>query len=101
MAMTATQECPFFLYPKCEKAPNRRMSAKRKTATDATPPVTFEDLLVAVGKNRDRDAFVRLFEHFAPRVKSFLLKAGMNAAQADDLAQETMLTVWRKAPQFN
>ncbi len=99
--MPATQESPFFLYPPCKKAPNKRMAARHKAVADNAPPVTFEDLLVAVGKNRDRDAFVRLFEHFAPRVKSFLLKSGMNAAQADDLAQETMLTVWRKAPQFN
>jgi RNA polymerase sigma-70 factor (ECF subfamily) len=101
MSATAMQECPFFLYPRCEKAPNNAMPASRKAVTDNAPPVTFEDLLVAVGKSRDRDAFVRLFEHFAPRVKSFLLKAGMTPAQADDLAQETMLTVWRKAPQFN
>src|SRR6185503_7401895 len=85
-----------------EKAPNKRMSARRKPEAGKTPdPVTFEDLLVAVGKNRDRDAFVRLFEHYAPRVKSFLMKGGMSPAQADDLAQDTMLTVWRKAPQYN
>jgi RNA polymerase sigma factor (sigma-70 family) len=101
MNMTAVRECPFFLYPRCEKAPNKPMPASRNAVPDHAPPVTFEDLLVAVGKSRDRDAFVRLFEHFAPRVKSFLLKSGMNPAQADDLAQETMLTVWRKAPQFN
>jgi RNA polymerase sigma factor (sigma-70 family) len=102
MALAAAKDGPFTLYPAVEKAPNKRMSAKRKASDMATAsPVTFEDLLVAVGKNRDRDAFVRLFEHFAPRVKSFLLKGGMSAAQADDLAQDTMLTVWRKAPQFN
>lgn len=64
-------------------------------------PVTFEDLLVSVGARHDRDAFVRIFEHYAPRVKSFLMKGGMSADEADDLAQETLLTVWHKAPSYD
>jgi RNA polymerase sigma-70 factor (ECF subfamily) len=63
--------------------------------------VTFDDLLVAVGENHDRDAFVRLFEHYAPRVKSFLMKGGLTPEQADEVAQETMLTVWQKAPSYD
>lgn len=102
MITASVAENVFNLYPLGEKAPNKRMSARRKPEAGKTPdPVTFEDLLIAVGKNRDRDAFVRLFEHYAPRVKSFLMKGGMSPAQADDLAQDTMLTVWRKAPQYN
>lgn len=63
--------------------------------------VTFEDLLVAVGETRNRDAFIRLFEHFAPRVKSFLMRGGLTQEMADELAQETMLTVWQKAESFD
>lgn len=63
--------------------------------------VGFDDLLVAVGKTRSRDAFVRLFEHYAPRVKSFLMKGGLSPEQADEVAQETMLAVWQKAPAFD
>lgn len=44
---------------------------------------------------------MQLFEHFAPRVKSFLMKGGTAEDVADELAQETMLTVWNKAPSFN
>lgn len=58
-------------------------------------------LLVAVGTKRDRAAFEIVFLHFAPRVKSYLLRLGANAALADDLAQEAMLTVWRKADRFD
>jgi RNA polymerase sigma-70 factor (ECF subfamily) len=43
---------------------------------------------------------VALFEHFAPRVKTFALRSGASAATAEELAQETMLTVWRKADSF-
>jgi RNA polymerase sigma-70 factor (ECF subfamily) len=62
---------------------------------------SFEDLLVRVGAEQDRDAFIRLFEYFAPRVKSFLMKGGLAPDIADELAQETMLTVWNKAASFD
>ena len=74
---------------------------------DAAPdsaPDSAKDLsaaLVAVGRERDRTAFGRLFGHFAPRVKSYMLKLGMAPQRAEDLAQETLLTVWRKAEQFD
>lgn len=61
----------------------------------------FERLLLDVAENRDKESFVQLFEHFAPRVKSFLMKGGSPEDVADELAQETMLTVWNKAPSFN
>lgn len=74
---------------------------KKQSGLEGAVPVTFDDLLVAVGQTRNRDAFVRLFEHFAPRVKSFLMKAGMAPDQADELAQETMLTVWHRAASYD
>ena len=57
-------------------------------------------LIEAIATRRDRAAFVALFEHFAPRVKTFALRSGASAATAEELAQETMLTVWRKADSF-
>jgi RNA polymerase sigma factor (sigma-70 family) len=50
---------------------------------------------------QDRAAFERLFAHFAPRIKSYLMRGGATAQQAEDLAQEAMLTVWRKAALFD
>ena len=58
-------------------------------------------LLVSVGTSADRAAFVGLFDHFAPRVKAYLLRLGTSPALAEDLAQEAMLTVWRKASLFD
>lgn len=58
-------------------------------------------LLAAIAARGDREAFARLFAHFAPRVKAFLLRMGLPDAQAEELAQETMLTVWRRAEQFD
>ena len=78
-------------------------SGKRgtQTKTDISDEVTFDDLLVSVGATQNRDSFIRLFEYFAPRVKSFLMQGGFNPETADELAQETMLTVWDKASSFD
>jgi RNA polymerase sigma factor (sigma-70 family) len=54
-----------------------------------------------VAKNGDTEAFAALFRHFAPRVKSYLLRCHMEPAMAEELAQETLLTVWRKAATFD
>lgn len=59
------------------------------------------DLIEAVGERADRDAFARLFEHFAPRLKAFGLRRGANAAQAEELAQDTMVAIWHKARSFD
>lgn len=59
------------------------------------------DLVEAVARQRDKAAFARLFQHFAPRLTAFMQKRGADSAAAQDLAQDAMLTVWRKAPQFD
>ena len=58
-------------------------------------------LIVAVAGARDRAAFAALFRHFAPRIKSMMLRSGAPAEQAEVLTQEAMLTVWRKAGLFD
>lgn len=58
-------------------------------------------LVVAIAERADREAFARLFAHFAPRVKGFLMRRGTNAGLAEEIAQETMLSVWRKAAHFS
>jgi RNA polymerase sigma-70 factor (ECF subfamily) len=50
---------------------------------------------------RDREAFAALFAHFAPRLKSYMLRLGSSAPQAEELAQEAMVTVWRKADRYD
>jgi len=58
-------------------------------------------LIEAVAQSRDRDAFARLFEHFGPRLKAYLMKAGAPPGVAEDFAQDAMLTVSRKAELFD
>jgi len=58
-------------------------------------------LMLAVRDSRDREAFAALFDHFAPRLKGFIMRAGIGSGQAEEVVQEVMLTVWRKAAQFD
>lgn len=60
-----------------------------------------ETLLGAIAENGDKRAFAELFEYFAPRVKGFLMKGGASDADADDLAQEVMVKVFKKAKLFD
>jgi len=55
----------------------------------------------AVAEAGDRPAFAALFRHFAPRIKGFLLRSGADEALADEIAQETMVTLWRRAASFD
>ena len=59
------------------------------------------DLLMRVAEVRDKTAFAQLFEHFGPRVKGFMMRKGADAELAEDLAQDTMITVWRKAHMYS
>jgi len=58
-------------------------------------------LAEAVARNADRQAFAALFKHFAPRVKSYLMRLGTSEGLAEEMAQEAMVSVWRKAPSFD
>lgn len=57
--------------------------------------------LVSVGADGDHHAFESLFAHFAPRVKVFMMRSGATVGEAEDLAQETMVQVWRKAALYD
>jgi RNA polymerase sigma factor (sigma-70 family) len=54
-----------------------------------------------IATQKDKSAFVLLFNYFAPRVKAYLRRQGVDAAQADDITQDVMLQVWNRAAQFD
>lgn len=58
------------------------------------------DLLEAVAGG-DRAAFADLFRRFAPRLRSYMMRLGADPGTADELTQETMLVVWRRAVTFD
>ena len=67
----------------------------------AAPRPDLSALIVAIARRGDRAAFATLFNHFAPRVKSYMLRLGATQEAAEELAQETMLIVWRRAGAFD
>ena len=58
-------------------------------------------LIQRIAKNLDREAFATLFDAFAPRVKSFMIRKGASPDLAEDLVQETMINVWTKAGMYD
>ena len=67
----------------------------------ASDAARWADLIEAVALRQDREAFAALFAHFAPRIKTFMLRSGASAQSADELAQEALLAVWSKAKLFD
>jgi len=76
----------------------RSASAPRKAAALVSAPSRdFGALIACIAQNQDRDAFAEVFNHYGPRVKALLVRSGSPPAAAEELAQEAMLAVWRKA----
>ncbi|MES9991939.1 MAG: sigma-70 family RNA polymerase sigma factor [Candidatus Thiodiazotropha sp.] len=74
------------------------------TESEIVPEVALNeavDWLLSVAENRDRYAFERLYGYFAPRIKGYMIRQGADEASADDLAQETMVQIWRKAHHYD
>ncbi len=70
---------------------------------DETEPTYSEQTrwMLAVRDARDKEAFARLFDFYAPRLKAMAMRTGMRPDQAEDIVQEVLLTAWRKASQFD
>ncbi len=58
-------------------------------------------LVLRVARDADREAFIVLFDHYAPRINGYLQRLGTPAGIAEDLTQEVMVTLWRKAALFD
>lgn len=57
--------------------------------------------LLAVRDRRDRAAFGDMFDYLAPRLKGFVIRCGARPALAEEIVQDVMLTIWRKAAMFD
>ncbi|MBP7565879.1 MAG: sigma-70 family RNA polymerase sigma factor [Burkholderiaceae bacterium] len=76
---------------------------KPPTAARSAQPTPEEllQLVHAVAQAADRQAFAVLFKHFAPRVKTYLVRGGADDELAEEVTQETMVALWRKAVLFD
>ena len=76
----------------------------RNIKADSFSADTDDDLTLCVeliGKNQDKIAFNSIFKYFAPRLKSFLVKAGSTDTQAEEVIQEVMIAVWTKSSTYD
>lgn len=58
-------------------------------------------LMARIVESGDRQAFNQLVVHYGPRLKSWLLHRGEGDANAEDIVQDVMVSVWQKAAQFD
>ena len=71
------------------------MSASPPSGTAAADA----ELILAIAA-RDRAAFVTLFERYAGKIKAFMMRGGVSAADADEITQDVMVAIWRRADSF-
>lgn len=71
---------------------------------DAPPPGSAApsdaELLILIA-GRDRTAFGALFARYAGRIKAFTMRSGASAPDADEIAQDVMVAIWRSAAGFD
>jgi len=82
------------------RAPGIALNARVSDAT-FSQSAAFVMAIEAVARRRDRAAFAELFGYFAPRIKAYLMRLGSDAASAEDLMQDVMLAVWRRAESYD
>ncbi len=70
----------------------------RLVSTSESP--SLEGLLQAAGRG-DRDAFAQLFDDVSPLVYGLVLRVVRDPSLAEDVSQETLVEVWRRAPLFD
>ncbi len=83
---------------KRRRAVNRGEMTK---TTDTEPRAEMADLIAKIGSDGDMEAFEQVFRAFGPRVRAYMMRLVRDPQAAEELMQETMMTVWRKAAQFD
>ncbi|HVH02699.1 MAG TPA: sigma-70 family RNA polymerase sigma factor [Amaricoccus sp.] len=69
---------------------------------DSPPLEAMSDAeLIGAIAGGDREAFGRLFERYAGRIKAFMMRSGAAAGDADEIAQDVMVAIWRRAETFD
>lgn len=91
---------PAALQPRREK---KRIKGRRVNGSNGRRETRTEwvDHVRRIRDAQDQAAFAELFQHFAPRIKAFLMKSGSDATMAEECAQEVMATLWHKAHLFD
>lgn len=60
-----------------------------------------DQLLTRLLTSNSKEDFIALFHYYAPKIKSYMMRGGFPADEADELAQETMLALWRNYRKYD
>lgn len=101
--MTAPDPPPTVMYPDFRKT---AVSADAVRPMSSSPPLTDEPTdwrrdMEGVARRRDRECFMRIYDHFMPRLCVYQRGLGAPDATAEDLAQESLLRLWQHADRFD
>ena len=80
---------------------SEKIESKKNVSSDSNNKNLWTEQIRKVETLKDTSAFEELFNHFAPRIKAFLMKSGADPQMAEECSQEVMATVWRKAHLFD
>lgn len=78
-------------------------AARAMSIAEASPgePGYWSGQMQAVARRRDQVCFMRIYDHFAPRVRLYLRGLGVREAVAEELAQEALLRLWQRADSYD
>lgn len=62
---------------------------------------SLNDLILEIAEHKSKKAFIELFNRVSSKLKAYAIRCGANHADAEEIVQECLLIVWRKAPTFN
>ena len=95
---------PSLLLPDASLYDQRSTTASRSTgkqrvaqAAHSSSPADWALCVERVAVERCRDSFMQLFDYYAPRIGTYLRQQGASQQAAEELSQEAMLSLWRKA----
>ncbi|ALA82520.1 sigma-70 family RNA polymerase sigma factor [Stenotrophomonas maltophilia] len=67
----------------------------------SSEPTNWAGDMDRVARLRDRDCFMRIYDHFMPRLCVYLRGLGAPDAVAEELAQECLLRLWLRAADYD
>ncbi|KRG70587.1 sigma-70 family RNA polymerase sigma factor [Pseudoxanthomonas dokdonensis] len=91
------------MYPDPRKPPSCLDSARTVSSSlqPTTEPLDWAPDMDAVARLRDRGCFMRIYDHFMPRLCTYLRGLGASEAVAEELAQDCLLRLWLRAGEFD
>lgn len=81
--------------------PKRQTSIKPVSMKSENEHKVLADCLTQVASERSKVAFTELFKYFAPKIRQFAISKYGSESLANEVVQETMTNVWRKAHLYN